>query len=179
MRGRLGRRRVVGLSLVVLVSLFCGGKTGPRCVPLEPTAPVWTFVEFTLETSGGFTGQGTLDVDHHGWSVTAHAPFGHPSTCTTLMQSEWLDQLLAAADAVDWTGIRSSYVPGDNPDCCCDQFVYDLTVTLTDADGGARTVTTRWCDQSLSEALVPDGLLSFVAAVESAGRGALAFCDGS
>lgn len=169
--------RMAGAVIALCVGGVLGaGKTGPQCTPVEPEAPVYELVEVWYDSEGGFTGQGALDVRVADWTVRVHDPWRDPDTCETLHQTEWMERLQAAAAAVDWDAVAPSYVSPENPHCCCDQLVYELTVGLTDAQGATRTVTTRWCDESLADDGLPADLLEFVDAVLEVGDEAFAFC---
>jgi hypothetical protein len=62
---------------------------------------------------------------------------------------------------VDWSGVAASYLPPNNPGCCCDQFFTELDLTLTALNGTVTTVSTKWCDEAIMLKMVPKPLQEF------------------
>lgn len=171
-----GLRLTGAVLALAAVAALGAGKTGPQCTPIEPEVPVYEQVEVWYDTDGGFAGHGTLDVRVADWTVRVHDPLRAPDTCETLHQTEWMDRLAAAANAVDWDGVAETYVSPENPHCCCDQLRYTLTVGLTTREGATRTVETSWCDESRSADRLPADLLEFLDAVLWIGDSAFGHC---
>ena len=172
------RSTVLVLAMAVPLLAAAFGSTKASCVPVDPETPVsYVEIELHLDTFGGFTGQGVRDVHIADSTARVHDPFADPGDCTTLMQTDFNDLLLPAAEAVDWDAVAETYRPPDNPMCCCDQILTELVVTLTTADGETSTYETDWCSQSLSDPSFPPELLAFVHTVEDVGDQIWAYCN--
>jgi len=139
------------------------------CDAHEPCAGEPVILQIALETSGGFTGRGATDYQFADDVLIVHRPFADPQECSMELDEASVDLLLDAAESVDWDGVLRDYRPTDNPECCCDQIVSELSGALTGGGWNLRK-TTVWCDQSMSEGLLPDDLLAFVAALVDEGR---------
>ena len=146
---------------------YCQDDGGWECTGF--VCSIYEMIELHLETSGGFTGMGAGDVHIADWTASVTDPFHDPSSCTTLLQTEFLDLLLPAAEDVDWDAVAPSYRPPDNPHCCCDQIISELTVVLTDHAGESFAVSTAWCSQSLTDATFPADLRAFLNTVVEVG----------
>ncbi|MFT6399247.1 MAG: hypothetical protein ACJAYU_004012 [Bradymonadia bacterium] len=85
-------------------------------------------------------------------------PFG--DDCSGELSSEQSERLNSAAAAVTWDSLESTYVPRDNPTCCCDQFFHTLTLTFNEPDETFSTAI-DWCDESF-EVLLPPSVVTFV-----------------
>ncbi len=165
---------------------FCGcgeqckvGTQPGRCQPPKEcgTDPgAFAGLSFDLESGGGFTGLGDNDVVLAGGVLKVTPPGG--TACTAcLTPSQYLD-LQAAARAVDWATVPATYVSPQNPSCCCDQFTYDLAVTVVLAEGGTVHAGTAWCDESLMGSAMPAPLLQFLQKVRDVATTVLASCAG-
>ena len=127
-----------------------------------------------LEISGGFSGRGERDITIRANEMSVDPPFG--TFCTAPLTVEQFARLDAAALDVAWASVTDSYRPVDNPTCCCDQFLYDLSITLRETTGSTSTFATNWCDQSLSEGLLPADLLAFLEVLDAVGDEVEASC---
>lgn len=140
----------------------------------EPDAPDLADLTVTYDTTGGFTGEGGRDirlVDGHMW---VDEPF--ITDCDADLTTDQLTRLIDAAAAVDWASMEVSYRPPDNPTCCCDQFVYTLTVTTENAGGGTDTRFIDWCDESIGS-LLPFAIDTFIAHLNDVADEVYAPCE--
>ena len=132
-------------------------------------APHYTSINsLTMDTSGGHTGQGDTDYHLSGDVLTLSGPY-LPNPCTVTLTPAQLDTLLAAAQHVDWASVAYSYIPPDNPNCCCDQFIYVMNGSLSLCGGGSVSFYTTFCDESFSMGDFPAGLGDFIQALRQIG----------
>jgi hypothetical protein len=124
---------------------------------------------FSLDSSGGFSGDGEGRYSYSSGVLTATAPREAP--CEVALNAQERETLLDAAAAVDWDGVTSDYTSPDNPDCCCDQFIYDLTISQP---GCPKSV--HFCSDSFTLDLMPDDFEAFVDTVREMGRDAAGAC---
>jgi len=134
----------------------------------------YTDLSLTLDSSGGFSGMGNKDYQLTGTSFTVTDPFA--PTCTGTLTPAERDALLAAAELVQWTTLQPSYYPPANPSCCCGMFLYDLSLTLTQCPTGSLPAATAWCDQSLTDSLLPQALADFLALLDQYAAQIVAGC---
>lgn len=121
---------------------------------------------FVLDSSGGFAGMGTDDILWNDDGLTIRSPFA--GDCT-VGRAGYEESVLALAERVPWADLERSYFPPENPSCCCDQFNYELTLTLIAAAGGeVGSWTVSWCDQSRADGVLPAELEAFVSGVGDA-----------
>lgn len=152
-----------------------GVDAGPPPPPPDTTTTTHEAFALNYSKSGGFAGwTTTIDVTAAGeLSITASGP--NAGTCSDAPLTEaQLTTLGDAAAAVSWDEVLPSYKSKDNPFCCCDQFVTDLSVTLAADSPAPKPFHTDWCDES--EAALPAELSAFRNAVESVGAEVLAAC---
>jgi hypothetical protein len=124
-----------------------------------PTPTEYSAIDFLYSQSGGFMGmqeEYVLAGDQLGSKING-------KDCTVQLTPQQLNTILVAAEVVDWEAVKPSYVNPENPYCCCDQFVYEVSGTLTKVAGGVTTVASTWCDESLFDNGVPKDLLDFIA----------------
>ena len=131
-------------------------------------------LELELQSTGGFSGRGSTDFILRDGTLTVREPFGKPAECTTDLTPEQLARLLDAAAVVNWRGVAPSYRPPDNPQCCCDQFISQLTATVTRADGTATDVQTTWCEVPSD---FPAALEAFLRELQAVGDEVLPTCQ--
>ena len=174
------------LNQACLGATFCGcgeqckvGTQPGRCQPpaVCGTAPdAFAGLAFDLETGGGFTGLGSNDVVLDSGSLKVTPPGG--SACSACLTPSQYADLLATARAVDWAAVPATYVSPQNPSCCCDQFTYQLAVTVVVAEGGTVHAGSTWCDESLMGGTMPAPLLQFLQGVQGVATAVLASCTG-
>jgi len=131
-------------------------------------------LSLTFDTEGGFTGRGTTDFALADGVLMVHEPFGDPMDCSATLTAEQLSRLVAAARAVDWSGVMSMYINPANPTCCCDQFTYALDVELLQPPGPPTGGMTRWCDETTG--LLPADLTTFLSVLNGVGAEVSAGC---
>jgi hypothetical protein len=131
-----------------------------------------------LQTDGGFTGQGGLDLVLEAGLLHVVSPWGEPSYCSAYLSADTFDLLHGLASAVDWAGVAASYKSPDNPFCCCDQFIYSLHATFVPTSGTATGTTTEWCDESMMNGSMPQPLLDLLDALRQVAQDALESCAG-
>ncbi len=108
----------------------------------------------TITTSGGFIGHGIGGIVATFDARSGTARMTRP--CRRQLTSADLEPLArAVAEAKPATWIPS-YVRPANPDGCCDQFRYSLTLEMQQADGTPAKYTTFWYSE-MSDAL-PDNV---------------------
>ena len=137
----------------------CGGPCSLPCQDVqEPdagtspdaSAPAET-VNVVRDQSGGFVGMSE--------TITVKDGVLTRGECTATLTAPALATLSGAAWAVEWSAVPDTYKSQSNPFCCCDQFVYDLTVELRTRGATTGTHHTSWCDESLSSGGLPPALL--------------------
>jgi hypothetical protein len=134
-----------------------------------------TAMDFTYETDAGLTGMGEMDCRVDGTAITVYSPFATPSSCTATLTAPQESELLQAAEQVDWGSLASSYVAPGNPDCCCDQIVYEYTGTLTPCLGVDQEIGTEWCDETITD--LPADFTAYLTTMNSLCEAVLASCD--
>lgn len=142
-----------------------------------PSSESLAAMELWLETEGGFTGQGTIDITLDEGVMATYDPYGDPTDCTATLRTDQQETLLQAAGQVEWDEVKTSYRSTENPYCCCDQFSYTLTVVLTWSGDRVQTVETEWCDESMMDGGMPDDLLRFLSTLVEMAESVLESCD--
>ena len=125
----------------------------------DPDAVVIGGIDIVYETAGGFTGEGSRDIRVVDGVMFIDEPFG--TDCDDTLSAGQMTRLIDAAGIVDWESTAASYRPSDNPTCCCDQFLYALTVILENDAGAEATWEVDWCDESIGS-LLPLSIDTFV-----------------
>lgn len=133
----------------------------PETVQPEVTEKHIAEVEVTFGKSGGFMG-GDAEWDLDGTTLDISDSYTN-TYCEVPVTQQQISDLVAAANLVQWEGVKPTYVNPDNPFCCCDQFVYVITIKISYSDGAVETVSSTWCDENLFDNQVPQDLLDFVA----------------
>jgi hypothetical protein len=128
-----------------------------------------------LDTTGGFWGDGDYDYVATRQAITI-VDKHRQRQCSSVLSATQAGNLLGAAAAVDWGLIRSSYIPADNPSCCCDQLAYELHVELTPCDGATRSAQTSWCEEATHDGTLPDSLFQLLRALLNIARDVLTAC---
>lgn len=165
----------------------CGGPCSLPCQDEDVTEPPADLVEptevvepdvmehadlaLTFGQSGGFAGWTTTAELLVDGAFTTSSSGPAAGGCTQPAQEAWLVTLDQLAQSVDWPAVVATYKPKDNPLCCCDQFVYSLSVTY---DGASYA--TDWCDQSASDGGMPKPLLDFVVGLQGVIQSAIEAC---
>src|SRR5207244_12275144 len=112
------------------------GMPAPDAGPGAACASGIAALDLAVDTSGGFTGQGGRDHSLAGDTLSVHDPFATPPDCSAKLTAQQRADLYAAAAAVEWSAVQGTYIRPENPNCCCDQIVSVLDVTLRGCDGG-------------------------------------------
>jgi hypothetical protein len=151
----------------------------PACVEgvcsVKPdTEGKWAKIEGVFTREGGFFYQFVKYQLKDKVLFVSKSPEAEP--CEVPVTEQDLAPILAAAEPVDWPGVKPSYKSPDNPFCCCDQFVYTLALVLTAKDGAVTNVSTNWCDESLFGGLMPEALVTFFESFVALGAVAEANC---
>lgn len=139
-----------------------------------PDVPEPAGLTVTYETTGGFTGEGERDIrliDGHMW---IDEPF--ITDCDADLTTDQLTRLIDAAAVVDWASMDDSYRPPDNPTCCCDQFIYTLTITTDSVGSGTVMRAIDWCDESVGD-LLPFAIDTFIAYLNDVADEVYAACE--
>lgn len=144
--------------------------------------PVWTIA---IETSGGFTGMGAGGVTV---TSTGNATVSEPARpgrtdrpaaaggCRYTVPPDILKRLAAAVAKARPSTWAKSYVRPENPNGCCDQFRYTLTLEVGKPESPTSTARTFWYDDSA--ALRPADLREVYETVISVKSNAPAGCGG-
>jgi|GEM_PF-5880008 len=140
-----------------------------------PTAD-FSKLYLSLQTEGGFTGAGSLDLWLQMGLLHVSSPWGQPPYCSAYLSADTYEALYALAGAVDWAGVPATYKSPENPDCCCDQFVYEMNLSFVGPEGAASYTATTWCDESLTNGAMPQALVDFLQALDEAAHEVLASC---
>lgn len=118
----------------------------------KPAAPkAW---KVTIDTSGGFTGRGTGSVAVASNGTIGTGPVMIRSCAGELAPGD-LQRLTLAVTQAQPAAWKPSYVRAENPDGCCDQFRYTLTLEIEQADGSRTVARTFWYSE-MSKALPGD-----------------------
>ena len=133
----------------------------PETVEPEVTEKHISEVEVTFGKSGGFMG-GDAEWDLDGTTVDISDSYTQ-TYCVDEVTQQQISILVAAANLVDWESVKSTYINPDNPFCCCDQFVYAISLKISYSDGEVKMFDSTWCDENLFDNQIPEDLLDFVA----------------
>lgn len=132
-------------------------------------------LQLRLNTAGGFWGNGDYDYVATRQAITIVDKHRNRQ-CSSVLSGAQGESLLGAAARVDWASVRTSYIPPDNPNCCCDQIVYALEATVTICDGGTRSAQTTWCEEATHDGTLPDSLFGLLRALLNIARDVLTGC---
>jgi hypothetical protein len=127
-------------------------------------------LELALDTDGGFAGGGSYDYNLADGTMEIYCPDCATTACSKRLDPDTMRVLYDFADAVPWSAIEPSYISPVNPYCCCDQFIWNLTVSIKSADTPSIVVTTAWCDESFMLMTFPQELKDFLAALSALRR---------
>ncbi len=133
----------------------------PEVVEPEITDKHIAEVEVTFGKSGGFMG-GDAEWDLDGTTLDISDSYTN-TYCESPVTQEQISGLVTAANLVEWEGVKPTYINPDNPFCCCDQFVYTISLKISYSDGEVKTLSSTWCDENLFDDQIPTDLLDFVA----------------
>ena len=123
-----------------------------QAVAWKPTAPEkWTV---TITTHGGFTGKGTGGIIATSDGSVTTDRLG-TLACRQQLTSADLQSLSRAVAEAKPDTWPPSYVRPSNPDGCCDQFRYSLTLEGQHAEGTPTKYSTFWYSE-MSDALPAD-----------------------
>jgi hypothetical protein len=122
-----------------------GAAAPPAASPAQvATATNW---QVRIETSGGFTGRGAGNVAVLSDGAVQTSGLRACTDKLTSVRVETLSRAVAAAAPASW---NPSYVRASNPQGCCDQYHYVLTIEAPNTDGRPTKYTTRWYSEMLS-----------------------------
>lgn len=101
-----------------------------------------------LQTEGGFSGTGALDIVLQGGMMYVASPWGQPAYCEAYL------------DADDYGAL------------------YALHATFAPAGGAVSGATTEWCDESMTGGTMPQPLLDLIHAAQVLASDVMASCAG-
>ncbi len=140
------------LVVVVMWMLACTSERLPPPAAETATPDVALPVAWTVAvtTSGGFVGHGLGRV-----VISSDDAAGREQPSCRKPRPAELDRLRRAVGKANPELWAASYTRPKNPEGCCDQFRYTLTLTMRGSDGAERRHSTFWYSE-MSESLPPE-----------------------
>lgn len=127
-----------------------------------------TSLSFLLNISGGFMAT-NRNYMLEGELLTRQNLISAPGEiCSGQVGQDLLLPILDQAAQVPWAELLPTYISPENPNCCCDQFIMNLQVTVHYSDATSVAASTSWCDESLAQGLVPQALVVLIEQIKDA-----------